>query len=172
MNTKLHLKVVPFGSVFCFCLIFVIVACDGGWRESFYPSLADAGKAGEITRGWIPDFLPKSAKRIHEAHRIEHPRTWCAFEFSPPDSEDLRKNLQAVDTLPTSVTRILSPGVPWWPTVLEGDLDLKKVNGAGLELYKVVRPNVVASRSEIILFAMDWTKGRGFFYQTYYEGHE
>ncbi len=164
-------KATLFVSVICVGLACVFLACGGGWHESFYPSLAEAEKDGAITRGWIPDFLPKSSRAIHEAHRIEHPRTWCAFEFLSADSESLRKNLKGVDLLP--VTRVLSPGVSWWPAVLKGNLDVRKIHEAGFELYKVVIPDAgIPDRTEVLLFAIDWSGGRGFFYQTYSGAHE
>ncbi len=159
-------------SVVCVGLICLLPACSGGWRESFYSSLADADRDGAITRGWIPDFLPKSSKSIHEIHRIEHPRTWCACEFLPSDSEALRRNLQGIDALPPSLTRVLSPGVSWWPAVLQGNLDVEKIRKTGYEPYMVARPNVIPDRTEVLLFAIDWSKGRAFFYQTYYSDHE
>jgi hypothetical protein len=152
----------------CVGLTCALLACSGGRRESFYPSLAEADRDGAIIRGWIPDFLPETSRSIHEAHRIEHPRTWCAFEFIPSDSQRLRKNLNTVDPLRPSVMRVLSPRVSWWPAVLDGKLDVEKIHEAGLELYTVVRPDVTPGRTEVLLFAIDWTRGHGFFYQTYY----
>jgi hypothetical protein len=151
-------------TVLCVGLACVLAACRSDRRESFYLSLADADKAGAITQGWIPDdLLPGSSRAIHEVHEISPSTEWCAFEFLPTDSQRLRKNIKSVDTLPPSVKRVPSPGVSWWPAALKGNLDVEKIHRAGFELYVVEKP-ATSVTTDILLFAIDWTKGRGFFY--------
>ena len=152
-------------SVLCVGFACVLVACHSDRRESSYPSLADAKKDGAIDRGWIPDFLPESSRAIHEVHDMSPSTTWCAFEFLPSDSQGLRKSLKSVGALPPSVGRVPGPGVSWWPAALEGNLDVGKIHGAGFDPYVVERPETFVT-AEILLFAIDWTKGRGFFYRT------
>jgi hypothetical protein len=140
--------------VFCVGLTFISFGCGGGdRRESFYASLADADKDGAITRGWIPDdLLPGKSRAIHEVHELSPSTEWCAFEFSPTDSQGLRKNLSSVDAPPPSVRRVPSPGVSWWPAVL-------KIHGAGFELYVVEKP-ATSVTTDILLFAIDWPSAR------------
>jgi hypothetical protein len=153
-------------AVLCVGLASVLLACRSDRRESFYASLAEADKAGAITHGWIPDnLLPGSSRAIHEVHEISPSTEWCAFEFLPNDAQGLRKNLKSVDALPPSARRVPSPGVSWWPAVLKGNLDVDKIHRAGFDLYVVVRPETSVT-TEILLFAIDWPKGRGFFYRT------
>ncbi|HVA18526.1 MAG TPA: hypothetical protein VMV59_12530 [Candidatus Dormibacteraeota bacterium] len=141
----------------------ILVACSGDRRESFYPSLADADKDGAITRGWIPDFLPGSSRTIHEVHEISPSTEWCAFEFLPTDSQGLRKALTSADATGPRVRRVRNPGVLWWPAVLNGNLDVEKIHKAGFELYVVERPETSVTTS-VLLFAIDWQEGHGFFY--------
>ena len=134
--------------------------------QSFYPSLAEADKDGAITRGWIPDdILPSSSRAIHEVHDLSPSTEWCAFEFDPADSQNLRKNLKRTDTLPVSVRRVPNPGVSWWPSMLKGNLDRERIRKEGFELYAVERPETSVT-TDVLLFAIDWSKGRGFFYRT------
>lgn len=49
--------------------------------------------------------------------------------------------------------------------MLKGDLDITKIHRAGFELYVVERP-ATSVTTEILLFAVDWAKGHGFFYST------
>jgi hypothetical protein len=134
--------------------------------ESFYPSLAEAAKDGAIARGWIPDeFLPRSSRSIHELHDLSPSREWCAFEFVPADSQNLLANLQHVDVLPTSVRHVPSPRLSWWPSVLLGNLDVEKIHKAGFDLYFVERPASSLTTAHW-LFAIDFSRGRGFFYYT------
>jgi hypothetical protein len=157
-------------AVFCAFLASVLVACGGDHKEYFYNTLAEADRAGEITRGWIPeDLMPGSSRSMHLVEELSPSREWCAFEFLPTDSRRLRKNLRRVDALTPSVRRVPSPGVSWWPAVLKGNLDVDKIHRAGFELYVAERPANSVEMS-IYLFALDWSNGRGFFYYTYESG--
>jgi len=145
----------------------VLASCGSDRKEYFYQTLADAEKTGEITRGWIPDdLIPSSSRAIHLTEELSPSREWCAFEFPATDGERLRKNLKSVDSLPPSVRQVRGPGASWWPEVLRGNLEAEKINKAGLQLYVVERPANSVNMG-IYLFAVDWSKGRGFFYWTY-----
>jgi hypothetical protein len=150
--------------VLCVGLGSILIANCSDRQESFYPALADATRAGEITRGWIPDFLPESAQAIHIIYDPGSPRTYCAFEFSPDDSQRLIKDLNNLDALPPSVRDVQRSGVSWWPAMLKGNLDVERIHRAGFKLYIVEEPG--PPNTDILLFAIDWTKGRGFFYRT------
>jgi hypothetical protein len=134
--------------------------------ESFYPSLVEADKDGAITRGWIPDdLLPSSSHSIHELHNLSPSREWCGFEFASHDSEKLRKNVKRIDVLPPSVRAVRDPDVSWWPSVLKGDLDVARIRGSGFDLYQAELP-ASSAVTDVLLFAIDWSNGRGFFYRT------
>lgn len=135
-------------------------------QESFYRSLAEADKDGAVTRGWIPDdLLPSSSRVIHEVHDLSPSTEWCAFEFDPTDPQRLSKRLKSVDVIPAPVRRVPNPDVSWWPRMLTGHLDVGTIHKEKFELYVVERPETSVT-SEILLFAIDWSKGRGFFYST------
>lgn len=143
-----------------------LAASHSDRQESFYASLAEADKDGAITRGWIPDdLLPSSSHAIHEVHDLSPSTEWCAFEFAPADSQSLRKNLKSVDVLPSSASRVPNPDVLWWPSTLKGNLDRERIHREGFDLYAVERP-AMSVTTDILLFAIDWSKGRGFFYRT------
>lgn len=161
----MKIRLIPLSVLVCTCLTVVFLGCHGDRHESFYPSLADAKKDGALDRGWIPDFLPESSQAIHEVHDISPSTTWCAFEFSPADSQGLRKSLKTVDSLAPSVRRVSAPGQTWWPTLLQGNLDAEKIHKAGFDLYTVQAPET-SSTTEVLLFAVDWAKGHAFFFRT------
>lgn len=148
-------------------LISILVLGCGDRHESFYPSLADADKDGAITRGWVPDdILPASSRTIHVVGELSPSKEWCAFEFLPADSQPLVKNLKSVEALPPPVKHMRSPHASWWPSALEGNLDVEKIHKAGFQLFMVERPANSVDMG-IYLFALDWSKGHGFFYRTY-----
>src|SRR6266496_5407828 len=111
-------------------------------RESSYRSLADAIAAGEATRGWIPDWLPPSSHAIKLAYDPSSPRTWCAFEFSPDDSQRLREKLTRVDALPSRVRGIGNPDLSWWPEFLTGDLDGGGPQKRGFDVYVMTETDI------------------------------
>jgi hypothetical protein len=49
--------------------------------------------------------------------------------------------------------------------VLKGNLDIENIHKAGFELYVVEKP-ATSVNTDILLFAVDWPKGRAFFYRT------
>ena len=152
-------------AVLCGGLASCLVAGCGDRRESFYPSLADADKDGAITRGWIPDdLLPRGSHAIREVHELSPSKEWCSFEFPPAEWQSPGNDFKRIDALPPSLSHVPSPGVSWWPTVLRGNLDVNKIHGEGLKLYVVERP-ATSVTADVLLFAIDGVKGRGFFYR-------
>jgi len=151
--------------VLCLTLACILVGGCGANRDLFYSALADAAKAGKIDRGWIPDYLPKTSRAIHLAEQDSPSKEWCGFEFLPTDAQNLQETLKSVDALPRSVRHVPNPRVSWWPAMLKGQLDAQKIHKEGFELYVVESPADSVS-TWVNLFAIDWSKGRGFFYGT------
>ena len=135
--------------------------------ESFYPVLSDAIASGAIYRGWIPDFLPKSAYDIHEMHYTDASIPWCSFNFSPDDSQYFRNALaESIDELPSGLKSVDSPKKSWWPEFLEDDPDIEMIHERGFALYNIEEPSYI-DQTRPVLFAIDWAKGLGFFYRPY-----
>ncbi len=159
-------------AVLCLSLISILVGCGGDRRQYFYNTLADADRAGEITRGWIPnDLMPASSRSIHLVEELSPSREWCSFEFLPTDIQNLRKNLKSVDGLPRAVTRVPNPGAVWWPRMLQGSIHTAEIHHAGFDLYVLERPANGVDMG-VYLFAINWSEGRGFFYWTYDPYHQ
>ena len=151
----------------CLSLASVLVGCGGDRRQYSYDTLAEADRAGEVTRGWIPDdVMPGSSRAIHLVEELSPSHEWCAFEFLPTDTQNLRKNLKSVDGLPRAVSRVPNPDAAWWPRMLLGSINASAVRDAGFDLYVVQRP-ANGVEMGIYLFAVNWPEGRGFFYWTY-----
>lgn len=147
----------------CIVLIVLCAGCRNSHdTDAFYTSRTEAEKSGEFDRGWLPDFMPESSHAIHIAYDLSPSKVWCAFEFSPADSEKLINNLQRIDRLTVWTSRVPSPQVKWWPQLLAGKLDMQKIERSGLMLYSTSRP-LSQVENEKLLFAID-QNGRGFFY--------
>ena len=48
----------------------------------FYDSYKEMKRNGALQSGWIPVWLPGSAKNIHESHDIDTNESWLTFTFS------------------------------------------------------------------------------------------
>lgn len=150
----------------CLGMMGILMKYHSDRQESFYPSLAEADKDGAITRGWVPaDLLPASSRRLRITGSLSPSREWCAFESALADAPNFRKTLRSIDALPKSVRRVPHAGTSWWPSVLEGNLEVNRIHTAGLDLDVIERPATSVS-NEIFLFAIDWSEGRGYFYST------
>jgi len=55
--------------------------------ESYYETYNDVLEDQAIERGWIPEFLPKSARNIVEEHNIETNFGFVEFSFSNGDRQ-------------------------------------------------------------------------------------
>jgi hypothetical protein len=42
--------------------------------------------SGLIERGWVPDYLPRSATEIEESHDIDTNRGWASFKYKIGDT--------------------------------------------------------------------------------------
>ena len=69
-------------------LLMLCLALGGCWFEtpsSSFSDRADAQRSELFYKGWLPEWIPASAKRIREKHDIDTSATLIRFEFSSPD---------------------------------------------------------------------------------------
>jgi hypothetical protein len=107
------------GRLFVTLMALLIVSCD--WiesKEAHYPDMKAAAAAGEISRGWIPAFVPESAVDIRLKYDVENNRTWLSFRGTTDRAAFpeacLSVNNKEV-TYPTNGPR------GWWPVDLTAD---------------------------------------------------
>lgn len=63
-------------------LLLSLVACNEQMEET-YTTYADAQDAGAIERGWIPAFVPASARDITDSHDLDTNRQTLQFTIPP-----------------------------------------------------------------------------------------
>lgn len=148
--------------LFCGLVCSLLVGCSDR-RELSYAEFSDAVNAGEVARGWLPDYLPKTARSIHLVEEDSPSLEWCSFDFQATDSATLRQNLKSINALPASARRIPKPGPSWWPAALTGRLDVEALHGKGFELYAVESP-ADSTSVWVDIFAIDWQAGHGYFH--------
>jgi len=93
-------------------LIITCTACTEQ-QEASYADLAAAERAGAIQRGWVPDWLPQSARGLREVHNLDTNQNMLAFRYDPSDQLAVPKSCSPVR--PSEV-----PPIPfaasWWPS--------------------------------------------------------
>ena len=61
-----------------------------------YPTWAEAQRAGAVARGWIPDFVPSSAREIRDTHDLDTNRQTLQFTAPPSDVPAMTMGLRSV----------------------------------------------------------------------------
>jgi hypothetical protein len=79
--------------------------------DSDYDSMHDAKESGAIERGWIPNWLPQSAKRIHQTHHPSSNTWFIALEYGEVDREWFAKPCIRSEGSPPKNP---NPRVGWW----------------------------------------------------------
>lgn len=67
-------------------LLLYTSACSEEVEET-YPTWAEAQRAGAVERGWIPTFVPESARAIRDSHDLDSNRQTLFFVAPPSDVE-------------------------------------------------------------------------------------
>jgi len=80
---------------FAVFLLLSLAACSEQVEEA-YPTWAEAQRAGAAERGWIPAFVPSSARDIRESHDLDSNRQTLQFTASPSDIPRMVEGLRPV----------------------------------------------------------------------------
>ena len=99
-------------------LMFAGAGCDKfESRETLYLNYSEIEKARNPGK-WIPPFVPRTARNIHEFHYVDSNSVWIAFEPNASSStwpDELKcTRVDKAKTLPSS--KRISAG--WWPRAL------------------------------------------------------
>jgi hypothetical protein len=70
--------------------ISALVGC-GEYKSNNFASYSDVRESGLIERGWIPEFIPKSAYDIKEQHRVDVASIDVELMFEPGDIEAIER---------------------------------------------------------------------------------
>jgi hypothetical protein len=88
-------------------LLLSLVACSDEMKES-YASLADAERAGAVERGWVPAFVPASARGIRDVHNLDTNAQTLEFTARPSDVQAMVTGLRSVSAEDKSAAAELS----------------------------------------------------------------
>jgi hypothetical protein len=90
----------------------VMLASCNERPEVFYADAAAARGAGSVDRGWIPDWLPTSARNIYEMHDLDTNESMLAFSFNPADPPDVGQSCTQIQPEALRPVRFRRS---WWP---------------------------------------------------------
>jgi hypothetical protein len=73
-----------------FAGLFVLSKIENPSSE--FGTYEDLAASGLIERGWVSEYLPRSATGIEESHDIDTNRGWVSFNYNPEDTALARAN--------------------------------------------------------------------------------
>lgn len=68
-----------------------IIGC-GEHKSNYFVSYSEVRESGLIERGWVPEFIPKSAYDIKEQHRVDVASIDVELLFEPSDIHVFEKS--------------------------------------------------------------------------------
>jgi hypothetical protein len=120
-------------------LLAFCVACDSLEMERAYATHADAVADDAILRGWIPPFVPESAREIREIHDLDTNAVCLRFELAVEEQAAFVAPFRKLD--PQEIESLPSCRVTpqWW---FEGLVQQQPSNDAALsaDVYEAAVP--------------------------------
>lgn len=95
--------------------------------SKFYATYEEAEKDGATQRGWIPNFVPKSAFQIWETHDLDTNKQWMRFKFASVDGKLMVSGMTMVERS-EHLKCNGDPGESWWKTKADHPLDIYRVS--------------------------------------------
>jgi hypothetical protein len=119
-----------------------------------YSTLGEARAEGALARGWLPSFLPASARSIREVHSLDNEARWLSFSAAPAE---LRAFAATLNILPYRDAVANAGDRPWrvrgdWPPELSAG-NLATPRSTSLLGY-------FRSSTDDYCFAIEWSTGR------------
>ena len=115
-------------------IALLMSGCERERQESQYSDLTSAQVSVAWRGGWIPIWLPRSAKDIHEIHDLDTNRQLLAFEFEENDLPALRAASVAAGAEELRHLQTPDFNVAWWPRDLQNERIAVAVNSGRFEI--------------------------------------
>ena len=99
-------------------LLVAMVAACARWEvvERSYASREDVVRAGAIDRGWIPAWIPESARDIREVHNVDTNVSQLAFAYRSFDIAQVGPG--CAKATPNGIVLPRHSMAAWWPNEL------------------------------------------------------
>ena len=121
-----------------------------------YDTIAQAERAGAVSRGWLPQGLPQGTHDIREAHDPDTNRRWGLFSFKAGEEDALKRLLETTETSLQGQVCDAPGRIEWWPILLRDRLDADAIRATGLQAYR--------STDASLLFAVNWKQRRAYYW--------
>lgn len=139
------------------CVLLLTLSACSEELQVHYPTYADAVKDDAFERGWLPRYLPVSAKDISEAHDLDSNAQRLRFRVPIADARELSRGM-----LPAALSDLRSPQYAVrlpalsgpWPAEMERTPVLNSRDSTELGLF-VVPDHAEVSRC----LAVEWKTG-------------
>ena len=119
-----------------------------------YATRAQAAAAGAFARGWLPPFLPPSARAIRDVHDLDTNERWLRFEADSAELATLAAHLTPLAwgvARRSAARRPRTAGMDWPPELAEQQL----VTARSTRLLGYYRDPAAA-----YCLAIEWRTGR------------
>lgn len=90
MNKKYFILII-------FAFIFVVSCSDN--IESKYNDYNSMTKSDSYKKGWIPEFIPTTAKNIYEKHNLDNNNVWIQFYCKKSDLLKISEKWISADSI-------------------------------------------------------------------------
>jgi hypothetical protein len=136
-----------------------------------YPNLQGAIEGGVISKGWLPDFLPRSAYNIREKHNYEQNTVIACFSFDPV--ENILPMLSGANEVSLNITKGIRPSAigkreAWFPdAIMDGKFG--SLTPAGFRLYRIERIKRVGTFEVMATWHLALNQKAGICYLWFYE---
>lgn len=87
--------------------LLLLIGC-GEQADEAYATYADAERAGAVARGWVPAFIPSSARDLVETHDLDTSAQTLHFKLPPSDIGSMVAGLQRVSARDREASASLS----------------------------------------------------------------
>lgn len=119
---------------------------------STYPTYAEAEQDSAIARGWIPAYIPRSAREIREVHNVDTNRQWLRFRLPEADARQMVRRMLPLSYADLRDARARPPrwDGPWLPELEQNSLAATR---GRLSLHRDTTPGLGAR-----CVAVDWSE--------------
>lgn len=121
--------------------------CNDELVYRHYSNHAAAVAAGEVQRGWLPEWIPSTASDLHLQNDLDSNEWWLRFQLPVATRDSLKTHLEAADAASVHVSRPWR--ATWW---FEGLIQKEPANDAALNAQLFRRCCDAQRRSLVLAF--------------------
>ncbi len=81
--------------------VTAFAGCSGETVTNSFSNYSEMQSSGIFEKGWLPRYLPKSAKSIKESHDLDSNTVNATFTFDPTDIASVKENCNLLEDTET-----------------------------------------------------------------------